>query len=290
MHTIFMSMILNMQLFANATYVGSCGMQFLTIHDSLKSHPLIQFHDIIFAANLPRENLSWSFTLLWTRTASTLGGRLLLSACKTWMVRYNQFLVVAISNQYAYAHLDAGSHIDAHVTYSPSTWAPSMSGALKWLSRCQDTHARCRSSSVSSYTPTRLLQIGQPSFEKIRLSLCPRREGTAVQYATLSHCWGTSKLSNFSVLNSISLKNLHEGILISELDQVFQDAVFTARSLCLGFLWIDSLCIFQDSKADWRREAPLMSYVYSGAVINIAASIAAGRDVSCFPERDLSLI
>lgn len=175
------------------------------------------------------------------------------------------------------------------MSYSPS-WAPSMSSALKWLSRCLDSHANCRSSSVSGYTPTRLLRIGQPSSEKIQLLLHPRGEGIAVQYATLSHCWGTSKLSKFSILNSKLLKKLCEWIYISQLDQVLQDAVFIARSLSLGFLWVDSLCIFQDSKADWQREAPLMSHVYSGAMINIAASIAAGHGVSCFPERNLSLV
>jgi hypothetical protein len=65
-----MPMILSMRLLANATYVGFCGMRFLIIHDSqnslvgLKNHALTQFHDIIFAVNLSRENLSWSLTLL----------------------------------------------------------------------------------------------------------------------------------------------------------------------------------------------------------------------------------
>lgn len=165
-----------------------------------------------------------------------------------------------------------------------------MSGALKWLTRCLDTHAKCRSSSKPVYTPTRLLQIGHPSSEKVQLLVHAQKEGTAVQYATLSHCWGGSKPSKLSILTSASQQSLREGIFISELDQVFQDAVFTAQSLGLGFLWIDSLCIFQDSKDDWQREAPLMSHVYSGAIINIAASIAAGHDASCFPDRDLSSV
>lgn len=174
--------------------------------------------------------------------------------------------------------------------YSPSTWAPSMSVAFKWLSRCLDAHAKCQSSSVFGYAPTRLLHIGQPNSEKIQLSLRSQREGIVVQYATLSHCWGTSMPSKFSTLNSTSLKILREGIFISDLGQVFQDAVFTARSLGLAFLWIDSFCIFQDSRADWQREALLMNHVYSGAMVNIVASTAAGHDASCFPERDVSLV
>ncbi|KAF5865938.1 hypothetical protein ETB97_001514 [Aspergillus alliaceus] len=185
---------------------------------------------------------------------------------------------------------DARKHIDTNGSHSPNTWAASMLTASKWLSRCLDSHDKCRSSPLSGYTPTRLIQIGRPSVDKIRLLPHPNIEGTVLQYATLSHCWGTSKSSNFSMLTSSSLEDLLEGIGISELDQVFQDAVFTARSLGLHYLWIDSLCIFQDSTVDWEREAPLMSHVYGGAALNIAASIAAARDITCFPKRDPSLI
>ena len=40
----------------------------------------------------------------------------------------------------------------------------------------------------------------------------------------------------------------------------------------IRYLWIDSLCIFQDEdKLDWLRESQLMHQVYSYAVLNIAA-------------------
>jgi hypothetical protein len=162
--------------------------------------------------------------------------------------------------------------------------------ATKWLSQCLESHGRCQtahSSGSTSYTPTRLLQIGQPSSEKIRLLLRPQPEGTKLQYATLSHCWGASSVLR---LTTISFQRLEKGIAISELGQTFQDAIFTARSLGIQLLWIDSLCIFQDSREDWQREAPLMSHVYRDAILNIAASFAADSDVSCFPDRNLSLI
>ncbi|EJT71471.1 hypothetical protein GGTG_10728 [Gaeumannomyces tritici R3-111a-1] len=40
------------------------------------------------------------------------------------------------------------------------------------------------------------------------------------------------------------------------------------------YLWIDSLYIYQDSKADWEREAGMMGDIYGGALINIAATDA----------------
>ena len=140
---------------------------------------------------------------------------------------------------------------------------------------------------MTDHSPTRLLQIGRPSGEKIRLLLDPEREGTHVQYATLSHCWGDSHVLK---LTSKSLKHLQEGIAISELGQTFQDAIFTAESLGIQFIWIDSLCILQDSRQDWQREAHLMSDIYRFSTLNIAASCAADSEAGCFPDRSKSTI
>ena len=40
----------------------------------------------------------------------------------------------------------------------------------------------------------------------------------------------------------------------------------------IDYLWIDSLCIIQDSVEDWQHESMNMGMVYSGAVCNIAAT------------------
>ena len=148
-------------------------------------------------------------------------------------------------------------------------------------------HSTCQRSRSTDYSPTRLLYIGQPSREKIRLLINPKREGTQVQYATLSHCWGDSHISK---LTSESFYQLQEGIAISELGQTFQDAIFTAESLGIQFIWIDSLCILQDSAQDWEQEAHLMSSVYRFATLNIAASVAADSETGCFPERSTSTV
>ncbi|KAF8850026.1 HET-domain-containing protein [Acephala macrosclerotiorum] len=183
----------------------------------------------------------------------------------------------------------AGSHLGTEEPSDPS-WTSSMILARKWLHRCLESHNRCLSAQTSGLTnfiPTRLLQIGEPSADKIRLLLYPDRAGIEIQYTTLSHCWGTSHVLK---LTSTSLQRLQGGIAISDLGQTFQDAIFTARSLGIQFIWIDSLCIFQDSREDWQREAPLMSNYYRSAMLNIAASVAADNKAGCFPDRNQSLI
>ncbi len=57
--------------------------------------------------------------------------------------------------------------------------------------------------------------------------------------------------------------------------QNFQDAVLVTRLLGLRYLWIDSLCIIQDSKSDWEIEGSKMDQVYKNAYVTLAATSAA---------------
>jgi hypothetical protein len=90
---------------------------------------------------------------------------------------------------------------------------------------------------------------------------------------TLSHCWGGEVPYK---LNSKTAANLEAGILIGELPQTFQDSARLALQLSIKYIWIDALCIRQDSTQDWNKEAALMCDVYSNSVLNIMA--AASRD------------
>jgi hypothetical protein len=56
------------------------------------------------------------------------------------------------------------------------------------------------------------------------------------------------------------------------LPTLFSDAISVCHELDIHYLWIDSLCILQDSKEDWKQESLLMGKIYSHAIINIAAT------------------
>jgi hypothetical protein len=84
-------------------------------------------------------------------------------------------------------------------------------------------------------------------------------------YVTLSHCWGFIPIFT---LKSTSYHELKSGFQISLLSKTFQDAIAVTRALGYEFIWIDSLCIIQDSKDDWNLEAPQMQSIYRGAVLN----------------------
>ena len=56
--------------------------------------------------------------------------------------------------------------------------------------------------------------------------------------------------------------------------KTFQDAYKVTQDFGIGYLCIDSLCIIRDDPDDWDREAVLMSTVYGGSSLTIAASAA----------------
>jgi hypothetical protein len=106
-------------------------------------------------------------------------------------------------------------------------------------------------------------------------------------YVTLSHCWGDGYPLK---LTASTQRSLLEGISVAQLPLTFQDAISVARHLGLKFIWIDSLCIFQDSQEDWAREASLMGKVYSQAFCNIGATASSNANEGCFRLRNPALI
>ncbi|KAE9381081.1 HET-domain-containing protein [Stipitochalara longipes BDJ] len=174
----------------------------------------------------------------------------------------------------------SGPQVVSSSTNSPETF----SLAKGWLTNCLEHHESCNVGSDNYWRPTRLLELDRPSEGSITLNW-PRKMISAGfdSYATLSHCWGHS---NPLALTSATEVSLLEGVLISNLPQTFQDAIAITRCLGLKFIWIDSLCIFQDSHEDWVRESSLMGKVYSQAVCNIGATASSNGDEGCFRQRN----
>ena len=136
--------------------------------------------------------------------------------------------------------------------------------AENWLQNCQDNHVMCRAAQATSL-PTRVIYLGK-SDEELRLCIT---HGTSAKYATLSHCWGQITLPTLSMNN---IQRLQLAIDYSVLPKSFQDAITVTRRLGVQYLWIDSLCIIQDSAQDWEQESAKMADIYINAWFTIAAT------------------
>lgn len=75
-------------------------------------------------------------------------------------------------------------------------------------------------------------------------------------------------------LTGASLPTLLRSISPTHLPQSIQDAVLTARRIGIRYLWVDALCILQDSAEDKGREIERMGEIYSNANLTIAAANA----------------
>jgi hypothetical protein len=98
----------------------------------------------------------------------------------------------------------------------------------------------------------------------------------------LSYCWG--KNPTFKKLTVDLIGNFRDGIIIEGLPLSFRDAIAATRKLDLRYLWIDSLCIIQDSPADWKHEVPRMAQVYGNSYINLAATTSADAEGGLFKD------
>jgi hypothetical protein len=72
----------------------------------------------------------------------------------------------------------------------------------------------------------------------------------------------------------------------ASMPQTYTDAILLCRRLGIQYLWIDALCILQDSRPDWELEDPRMAEVYGHAHLTISATSASSATQGCLSSRD----
>ncbi|KAK9780572.1 putative Heterokaryon incompatibility protein-domain-containing protein [Seiridium cardinale] len=90
-------------------------------------------------------------------------------------------------------------------------------------------------------------------------------------YVALSHMWGKVHTLTLQTTNWVQYGS---DIPWSVLPKTFQDGVKTSQALGFRYIWIDSLCILQDSRQDWDEAAATMASVYQNATLVLGASSA----------------
>ncbi|KAL2056500.1 hypothetical protein ABVK25_002894 [Lepraria finkii] len=174
------------------------------------------------------------------------------------------------------------------------TWSEeSFSTALSWVKECKEDRVRHRecakiqevrhveSDADGAFLPSRLIEV-RGSKKNVHIRLREKQHMTGdEQYMTLSHCWG--KPSSKSIkLTQDNLASFLMGIDHCILPRTFQDAVQVIQIFDINFLWIDALCIIQDSREDWLTESASMADVYANSFLNIAATAAVDSQSGLF--------
>ncbi|KAF2865541.1 heterokaryon incompatibility protein-domain-containing protein [Massariosphaeria phaeospora] len=149
---------------------------------------------------------------------------------------------------------------------------------------CIHSHAECAWHINDSVLPTRLLYVGSGKDDRIRVVAGSDSESFGRRYLAVSHCWGKISFDAPWRLTKSRLSKYREHIQFDELSQTFQDIVRLSWDLKEQYLWIDSLCIIQDSREDWLREAAMMAEIYSNSVCTISAASSNSHE-PCFSPR-----
>ena len=130
-----------------------------------------------------------------------------------------------------------------------------------WIQACDHDHSGCVSL-TESLLPTRVIDV---TSDNPRLVMSQGR----ASYAVLSYCWG---MAQALTTTTTTLDQHILGISMNGLPQTIQDAIEVTRRLKLRYLWVDSLCILQDSEDDKAVEIAKMEKIYQNAYVTISAA------------------
>ncbi|KAK4040497.1 heterokaryon incompatibility protein-domain-containing protein [Parachaetomium inaequale] len=177
--------------------------------------------------------------------------------------------------------------VDQQQPYEPqgdTAAESSFTQANTWIQECLANHKLCGNDEPSAL-PTRVLDLGEieacgegngDTELEIRLI---ESSGQTGRYISLSHSWG----GEHPLTTTTATIDQHKaGIPLSSLPATFRDACHIARRLGIRYLWIDSLCIIQDSPADWEQEASRMAHVYHNSWLTVYATASSSPSSGIF--------
>ena len=119
-----------------------------------------------------------------------------------------------------------------------------------------------------SQRPSRLVDLKPDASSSARLVNC----GTdSLSYLALSYCWGQKQQG---LTFKHNLTDRMQALDEADVSPTVRDALEVTRKLGYRYIWIDALCIEQDSPADKLIELPRMPQIYENASFTIVAASA----------------
>ena len=138
-----------------------------------------------------------------------------------------------------------------------------------WIDDCQRRHHLCMKMPHQRVCgPKRLLQCLSDGSVRLETQSPAQR----CDYIALSYCWGDGTAVKKTTMETLDRHQL--GIPEKSLPRIYREVAAIARGLNIAYLWIDSLCIIQDSPEDKEKEIKQMSNIYRGALIVVVAASA----------------
>ncbi|KAJ2990188.1 hypothetical protein NUW58_g3078 [Xylaria curta] len=153
---------------------------------------------------------------------------------------------------------------------------------LKSLINCIENHSNCLKPALDKCLPTRVIDCKNPMRPKLFVS-----KGKTSPYVALSYVWGEKQ--PYCTQTSNVKRYSTGGIDINVLGQTIRDGIDVTHRLGLRYLWVDALCIIQDSDEDKAKELVKMRNIYRDAYLTIIASSATAASAGFLQTRALAI-
>lgn len=146
--------------------------------------------------------------------------------------------------------------------------------ALECIDSCTRLHEQCPKPSPQML-PDRVIDCSNPDRPYIVLTGLDGnlRQG---KYITLSYIWGGPQPFMSTTQNILTYAT--HGLEILKFPKTIREAIVATHGLGIRYLWIDALCILQDSDEDKRRQIGMMAMIYRNSFATII--VACGNDVN----------
>ncbi|KAH9895303.1 heterokaryon incompatibility protein-domain-containing protein [Cubamyces lactineus] len=199
----------------------------------------------------------------------------------TIILKYHEKAFHKTFDLYASAGDPAANYFEGRVRI-PQVSAPHILAMAKTrIEECVRAHANCRIIALESTSlPKRLVDCSEP----LRVRIVETSPHMRERYVALSYVWGGPQPHRTCLANLASY--MSDGIASTYLPLTILDAICVTHALGIRFLWVDSLCIIQDSEEDKHRELRAMCNVYRGAYLTIDAGSAIDAHEGFLQDRD----
>ena len=127
--------------------------------------------------------------------------------------------------------------------------------------------------------PLRLLDLRQLDSACDGIVSLREHPDSELKYATLSYCWGGEQKIK---LDSSTYASLVRGLPLSRLPLNFRQVFPFIHKLGFEYVWVDVLCIRQDSDEDKAKEIQKMPLIYEGSTLTIALASSSGVETGVF--------
>ncbi|KAE9372622.1 HET-domain-containing protein [Stipitochalara longipes BDJ] len=140
----------------------------------------------------------------------------------------------------------------------------------RWLHKCERSHSGCRvSPERTGLSIFRLIDVERE---------CLVNGSPGWRYLALSYVWGSAPRLTLNLQNQEALYEPGSlSTLNDDIPRTIRDSFFLCKQLKERYIWVDSLCIIQNSPIDKYAQIAHMDQIYHGALLTVVGAAGDAR-------------